>query len=111
MFLEGDSNRLKQVVINLLDNAIKFTPPGKQVTVQLEELEDEVVITIADQGIGMSKEELKHAKDKFYKGTSKKSGSGLGLAICDEIVELHGGKLLLDSLPGSGTTVQIRLRR
>ncbi len=111
VFLEGDSNRLKQVVINLLDNAIKFTPPGKQVTVQLEELEDEVVITIADQGIGMSKEELKHAKDKFYKGTSKKSGSGLGLAICDEIVELHGGKLLLDSLPGSGTTVQIRLRR
>jgi signal transduction histidine kinase len=111
VYLEGDSNRLRQVVINLLDNAIKFTPPGKQVEVSLEELSEETVIMIADQGIGMAKEELRHAKDKFYKGASKKSGSGLGLAICDEIVELHGGKMTLESAPGKGTTVSVRLRR
>ena len=99
------------MIINLLDNAIKFTAPGKRVEVSLEELSEEIVITIADQGIGMSKEELRHAKDKFYKGTSKKSGSGLGLAICDEIVELHGGKMTLESAQGKGTTVTVLLRR
>lgn len=111
VFIEADSNRIRQVVINLLDNAIKFTPAGKQVEVSLEEFQEETVITIADQGIGMTLEELKHAKDKFYKGTSKKSGSGLGLAICDEIMELHGGRLILESVPSEGTTVWVKLRR
>lgn len=111
VFIEADSNRIRQVVINLLDNAIKFTPAGKQVEVSLEEFQEETVITIADQGIGMTLEELKHAKDKFYKGTSKKSGSGLGLAICDEIIELHGGRLILESVPSEGTTVWVKLRR
>lgn len=111
VFIEGDNNRLRQVVINLLDNAIKFTPAGNQVEISLEEMQSEVVMTIADQGVGMAKEELRHAKDKFYKGKSKKSGSGLGLAICDEIIELHGGKLILESTQGKGTTVRVHLQR
>jgi signal transduction histidine kinase len=109
VFTEGDSNRLRQVFINLLDNAIKFTPTGKSVKIYLTENKDDIVVTIEDEGVGMGKDELRHAKDKFYKGISKKSGSGLGLAICDEIVELHGGRLNIDSAPGKGTRVRIIL--
>lgn len=111
VFAEGDINRLRQVFINLFDNAIKFTPSGRTVRVFLEETSDTCVVTIADEGIGMGKDELRHAKDKFYKGLSKKSGSGLGLAICDEILELHGGKLILESSLGKGTQAHVILRR
>lgn len=109
--IEGDSNRLRQVVINLLDNALKFTPEGKAIEVDIIEEEDLIRIEIADQGVGISEEDLPLIKNKFYKGQSKKSGSGIGLAICNEIVEQHGGQLELSSALGEGTRASIVLRK
>lgn len=109
--IEGDSNRLRQVLINLLDNAIKFTPEGKVIAVDIVEEEQFVKIVIADQGVGISEEDLPLVTNKFYKGQSKKSGSGIGLAICNEIVEQHGGQLLISSRFGEGTTVSVVLRK
>lgn len=109
--IEGDSNRLRQVIINLLDNALKFTPEGKQIDVDIVKDLETVSVIIADQGVGISDEDLPLIKNKFYKGQSKKSGSGIGLAICNEIVEQHGGKLLIESALGEGTQVSIVLRK
>lgn len=109
--IEGDSNRLRQVIINLLDNALKFTPDGKSIDVVIETTESNVRIAIKDQGVGISEEDLPLIKNKFYKGQSKKSGSGIGLAICNEIVEQHGGQLLIESTIDMGTTVSIILQR
>lgn len=109
--IEGDSNRLRQVIINLLDNALKFTPEGKAIEVDIVKGENTVSVVIADQGVGISDEDLPLVKNKFYKGQSKKSGSGIGLAICTEIVEQHGGQLVLDSELGKGTSVAIVLRQ
>lgn len=109
--IEGDSNRLRQVLINLLDNAIKFTPEGKVIAVDIVEEEQFIKIVIADQGVGISEEDLPLVINKFYKGQSKKSGSGIGLAICNEIVEQHGGQLLISSHFGEGTTVSVILRK
>lgn len=109
--IEGDSNRLRQVIINLLDNALKFTPEGGQIDVDIIKGESDITVTIADQGVGISEEDLPLVKNKFYKGQSKKSGSGIGLAICSEIVEQHGGKLELESELGVGTCVSIVLRK
>lgn len=108
--IEGDSNRLRQVLINLLDNAIKFTPEGKEIIVSISQEEKFIKIMIQDQGVGISEEDLPLVKNKFYKGQSKKSGSGIGLAICNEIVEQHGGQLILTSQLGLGTTATIMLR-
>lgn len=109
--IEGDSNRLRQVIINLLDNALKFTPEGRDIEVDIIEEEQQIRIEIADQGVGISEEDLPLIKNKFYKGQSKKSGSGIGLAICNEIVEQHGGQLELSSRIGQGTKATIVLRK
>lgn len=109
--IEGDSNRLRQVIINLLDNAIKFTPEGKAVYLGIEDTEDLVIVTIKDEGAGISAEDLPLIRKKFYKGQSKKSGSGIGLAICDEIIAQHGGHLNIESELNVGTTITIHLRK
>ena len=106
--VKADPNRLKQVVINLLDNALKFTPPGGTVRISAQAGEEQVQIKIADTGNGIPHAELSKVKQKFYKGTSS-AGSGIGLSICDEIVELHRGQLIIDSLPGQGTEVRVIL--
>lgn len=105
----ADKNRIKQVLMNLLDNALKFTPSDGIITVGLEKDENAAVITISDTGIGIAKAELKLVRDKFYKGKSKSAGSGLGLAIVDEIIGIHQGQFLLTSQEGIGTTAVIRL--
>jgi signal transduction histidine kinase len=107
--LAADQNRLKQVLMNLLDNALKFTPSGGAITVQLEKDEQNAILHIVDTGIGISAEELRLVKEKFYKGNSQVSGSGLGLAIVDEIVQAHQGHFTMNSQEGAGTTVEIRL--
>ncbi|WP_164545480.1 sensor histidine kinase [Paenibacillus albus] len=104
-----DANRLKQVFINVLDNALKFTPSGGTVTVTGECKSGEAQITIQDTGPGIAPEDLPHVTEKFYKGTSQRSGSGLGLAICKEIVELHGGRFQVSSAESEGTTVLISI--
>ncbi len=105
----GDPNRLKQVFINILDNAVKHSPKGSAVEIYL--LKGTVCYTVIfrDRGSGIKKEELPFIKGRFYKGSSTKPGSGLGLSICDEIINLHGGTLDIDSIEGEGTTVSVSL--
>lgn len=104
----GDTNRIRQVIINIVDNAVKFSPQGGVIQINLT-VSDWIVLDIIDEGSGISKEDLENVTKKFYKGSSKRSGSGLGLAISDEIVRLHGGELRITSEAGQGTMVQVLL--
>ncbi|WP_425449341.1 sensor histidine kinase [Dethiothermospora halolimnae] len=104
----GDVNRLKQVFINILDNAIKFTDKDKNIYVRLY-FDRFIIIEVEDEGIGISKKDLPKVKEKFYKGPWKKSGNGLGLVISDEIIKLHGGRLEIESKVNKGTKITIKL--
>jgi PAS domain S-box-containing protein len=109
----GDERRLRQVLINLAGNAIKFTPPGGSVTLSCAAAGGQALLEVHDTGIGMSAEDLLHVGEPFYQADSKLDrqyeGTGLGLAICQRLVKLHGGSMTIDSAPGTGTTVAIRL--
>ncbi len=105
----GDSERIKQVLCNLLDNAAKHGGSGKRIVVSMQRVEDEYHIVIRDFGPGIPEAELPFIKQKFYKGSSKARGSGIGLAVCDEIVERHGGTLTIANAEGGGTQVTVAL--
>ena len=107
----GDRNRLKQVFINVLDNALKYTPEGGMVGVQVYQdfKEDMIKIIVADNGCGISQDDIPKIKDKFYKANQKVNGSGIGLAVADEIVKLHSGHLDIDSSLDVGTTVTVSI--
>ncbi|CAM2735841.1 HAMP domain-containing sensor histidine kinase [Hathewaya histolytica] len=105
----GDKNRLKQVCINLLDNAFKFTDRGGTVNFKIYKEDNYDIIEVKDTGCGIGKEELPKVKEKFYKGRSSKSQNGIGLSICDEIVNLHSGKFVIESEENVGTKVIIKL--
>lgn len=107
IIFKGDSNRLKQVIINIVENAYKFSDYNSKIEITLKEETEKIVIEIKDFGKGISKKDLDKVKEKFFKGKSKKSGSGLGLAIASQIIELHNGKLSIDSKLNKGTTVKI----
>ena len=104
-----DPERMRQVFLNILDNAAKHGGEGKRITASMR-LEGSFVVTrIRDFGPGIPVEELPHVKMKFYKGSSKARGSGIGLAVCDQIVQLHGGTLTLENAEGGGTLVTVSL--
>ncbi len=107
----GDKNRLKQVILNILDNALKYTPEGGMIGVQVyrDFVDDTVKIIVADNGCGINPEDLPKVKDKFYKANQKINGSGIGLAVADEIISLHKGTLDIESSLEVGTTVTISL--
>lgn len=105
----ADRNRLKQVMVNLLDNAIKFTTEGGTIRLSTGKEEEWAVIKVTDDGAGIAEDSLKRVTDKFYKGDARYPGSGLGLSICKEIVEQHEGKLFIFSKLGVGTTVKVTL--
>lgn len=106
----GDKKRLKQIFINIIDNAIKYTVPTKGViNINAKEDKDFIKITISDNGSGISKGDLPKVKNKFYKGNKQKPGSGIGLAIANELVLLHSGKLEIKSEENIGTVVYIFL--
>ncbi len=107
--IPADSERLKQVFLNLLDNAAKHGGDGKKVDVSLVEDDSRVEISFRDYGKGIPTSELPHVKEKFYKGSSKNRGTGIGLAVCDEIVARHGGELTIRNADGSGCIVTITL--
>jgi signal transduction histidine kinase len=107
--IEGDRARLRQVFLNILDNAVKHGGDGKRIETSIEAGEGAVTMRVRDHGAGIPSEELPHVKFKFYKGSSKARGSGIGLAVSDEIVKLHSGSLDIESAVGEGTTVTIRL--
>lgn len=109
ILINADENRIKQLLINLLDNAIKFTSDKGWVKFQMIREADLVQIMVSDNGMGMTKEELAHVKEKFYKGKHSKSHSGIGLSISDEITKLHQGKLEIFSEENIGTTVKVSL--
>ena len=107
--IPGDPERLKQVFLNLLDNAVKHGGEGGKVDVSLRSDPDGVRIRIRDYGRGIPSAELPHVKEKFYKGSSKNRGTGIGLSVCDEIVTRHNGKLTIENAEGGGTLVTILL--
>ena len=103
----GDKNRLRQVFINIIDNALKYTSAGGGVSVSAGINGDMVYVSVTDNGCGIPKEHLPNVTKKFYKANYLKKGSGIGLAIVDEIVALHGGSLNIISEEGFGTTVTV----
>ena len=106
----GDPNRLKQVFLNLFDNAVKYGREGKRIEASIAMHGDYVRIQIRDFGPGAPEDELENIKMKFYKGSnSKERGSGIGLAVCEEIIKFHGGKLELSNVEGGGFLVTIYL--
>lgn len=104
-----DPKRLRQVFLNILDNAAKHGFEGKQIDASIACQDDVVLVKIRDYGPGIPEDELPLVKKKFYKGSSKARGSGIGLAVCDEIVQLHGGKLTLENAEGGGTLVKVEI--
>ena len=105
----GDVDRLRQVFVNIIDNALKYTSPGGTITVSSREDSGWVRVSICDTGCGIPAEHLPNVKKKFYKANQLVRGSGIGLAVADEIARLHGGSLDIQSQEGVGTTVTFSL--
>jgi signal transduction histidine kinase len=103
----SDENRLKQIFINILDNAFRFTPPGGKIDFNTNCEDGKVIFIIKDSGCGISQEELPKIKERFYKGKNEKSRNGIGLSICDELATCMGGSLSIKSELGSGTEVTV----
>lgn len=106
---QGDPDRIKQVFVNIIDNAIKYTEPGGKITIVAALTAKVIKISVADTGCGIPAEDLPHIKEKFYKANKSVKGSGIGLAVCDEIVGMHMGSLEIESTVGEGTTVTVTL--
>ena len=109
-FVFGDKNRIRQVFINIIDNAVKYSSAGDTVTVKASEDGGSVIIAVSDTGCGIKKSDLSKVKTKFYKANHTRRGSGIGLAVADEIISMHGGTMDITSAgEGKGTTVTIKL--
>ena len=104
-----DPKRLRQVFLNILDNAAKYGAEGKRIEASIRCDGENVIVQIRDFGPGIPEDELPLVKKKFYKGSSKARGTGIGLAVCDEIVQMHNGELTLENAPGGGTLVTVRI--
>ncbi len=104
-----DENRIKQVLINVLDNAFKFTDSEGSVSFNTRKENNYIIMEVKDNGCGINKEDLPKVKEKFYKGKNSRSTNGIGLSISDEIVNLHGGILEIESEIYKGTTVNIKI--
>jgi signal transduction histidine kinase len=109
----ADPRRIRQVLRNLVENAVKYTPGGGPIITSAQVLPNCVQISVADQGIGIEAEQLDSIFDRFYQvdsaSTRKVGGSGLGLSICKAIVEAHGGRIWAESQPGIGSTFHFTL--
>ena len=104
-----DPKRLRQVFLNILDNAAKHGGQGGRIEASIDYADDQVIVRIRDFGPGIPEDELPLVKKKFYKGSSSVRGTGIGLAVCDEIVQMHGGNLTLENAPGGGTLVTVTI--
>ena len=107
--IEGDPERLRQVLLNLLDNAVKYGRDGGAVEVTLGASDGWVRIAVRDHGPGIPAAELPRVKEKFFKGSGKERGSGIGLAVCEEIVTRHGGRLTIANAPDGGVLATVLL--
>ncbi len=110
-----DRSRIRQLILNLVENAVKYTPRGGSVQVRLGQEDGKVTVTVADSGIGIAPGDLPHVFDRFWRAdtartrTGERPGTGLGLAICKWIAEAHGGSIAVSSRPGRGTTFVVSL--
>jgi signal transduction histidine kinase len=106
-----DRNRIRQVLANLLDNAVKYTPRGGRIDVAAARDGSDAVVTVSDTGIGIPPDELPRIWERLYRGDKSRSerGLGLGLSFVKAIVGAHGGRVAVRSIPGQGTTFELRL--
>jgi two-component system sensor histidine kinase VicK len=113
IFVEIDEDKMTQVLYNIISNALKYSPEGGQVTFSIKEREDKIIVSIADQGMGIPKENIGKVFDRFYRvdkaRTRKLGGTGLGLAIAKEMVNVHGGAIWATSEEGKGTVISFSL--
>ena len=111
LMVYADKNRMKEVFINIIDNAIKFTDKDGNIDILIEVNQDKISISITDDGEGIKEDEIAYVASKFYKGSSSKSQTGLGLSICEEIIKAHDGNMNIKSKYGSGTSVIVEIPR
>ncbi|HBY90464.1 MAG: cell wall metabolism sensor histidine kinase WalK [Ruoffia tabacinasalis] len=108
IYVDVDQDRMTQVIDNILNNAVKYSPDGGTITVKIEDNHRSVIVRITDEGLGISKQDAEKLFDRFYRVDKARSreqgGSGLGLAISKEVIELHGGSIWVDSVEGEGST-------
>jgi two-component system sensor histidine kinase VicK len=113
LWVEIDQDKFMQVVDNIMNNAIKYSPDGGVITARLLETHNHVILSITDQGLGIPQKDIGHVFDRFYRvdkaRSRKQGGTGLGLAISKEVVEALGGRIWVDSLEGKGSTFYISL--
>jgi two-component system sensor histidine kinase KdpD len=107
-----DRNQIRQVMVNLLENAAAYSQENTMITVVARSVDGEIEVSVSDKGVGMPPEDLSKIFDKFYRGSQKRQrpgGTGLGLAICQSIIQEHGGRIWADSVLGQGSTFYFRL--
>jgi len=104
-----DGKRINQVLINLLTNALKYTPAGGEISVGIKDEPNEVTVTVADTGKGVSEKDIDRVFDEFYRGTGGEEGTGLGLSICRRIITMHGGRIWVESGEGKGSSFHFTL--
>ena len=113
LWVEVDTDKFQQVLDNLMNNAIKYSPDGGTITCRLLETHNHVILSVSDQGLGIPKKDLTHVFDRFYRVDKARSraqgGTGLGLAISKEIISMHGGRIWVDSKEGKGSIFYISL--
>lgn len=113
LWVELDTDRFTQVIDNIMNNAIKYSPDGGVITCRMLESNNQVILSISDQGLGIPRKDLNHVFDRFFRVDKARSraqgGTGLGLAISKEVIEMHQGKIWADSIEGKGSTFYISL--
>jgi len=113
IIVEGDEEKLKQIFINVIENAIRYSNEGQPITITTSMTKKDAMIEVKDRGIGIPKEDLPHITERFYRVNKARSrsdgGAGLGLSIVDQLVKQHRGNLSIDSTVGIGTTVTITI--
>ena len=108
----ADYSQIRQVLINLLENAASYSEEGTRIAIRAKAVDSEVEVSVSDQGVGIPQEDLEEVFDKFYRGSQKRQkpgGAGLGLAICQAIIQNHGGRIWAVSETGHGSTFYFRL--
>jgi signal transduction histidine kinase len=113
VYSHGDKSRIKQILVNLLDNAIKYSRQGGHIVTSVKAEGNTAVLTVSDDGVGIPADALPHVFDRFYRAekarTRGTAGAGLGLSIVQAICRAHGGTVSVTSTEGKGTSVQVRL--
>lgn len=108
--IAADSARLKQIFVNIIDNALKYSDPDSSVSISASQSKEGIKVSVRDHGIGIADSELKMITRRFYKAGNDSRGFGIGLAVADELVSLHRGSMKIESKLGEGTTVTVKLK-